>query len=113
MKTSLFAWRAARLGLLFAVLSLFGRANAQWVAFNDHVAGPGTSNRTTRYVIPGSGVAGVSSGPLTNIATGLPLPVSLQIFTESSTGSVSFGNGAGTPPVGTPAYNTFHNYVDF
>src|SRR4051794_15095854 len=113
MKRSLFVCRLVRLGLLVAFLSLFSRAHAQWVAFNDHVAGPGTSNRTTRYLIPGSGVAGVSTGPLTNIATGTQLPVTLQIVNQSLSDTVTFGSGGAAPPVGSPAHNTFNNYVDF
>jgi len=82
-----------------------------WIAFNDHVAGPGTSNRTTRYLIPGSGVTGPSSGLLTNIATGARLPVTVTITTNG--GPLTFGSGGAVPPVGTPAYNTFNRYVDF
>ena len=57
-----------------------------WISFNDHVAGPGTSNRTTRYLIPGSGVSGPSSGPLTNIATGARLPITVTITTSTDNG---------------------------
>src|SRR5689334_2892440 len=111
MKTSQSVWRAVRFGLLFVVLSLLSNAHAQWVAFNDHVAGPGTSNRTTRYLIPGSGVAGASTGPLTNIATGAQLPATLQIVNQSLSDTVTFGSGGAAPPVGSPAHNTFNNYV--
>src|SRR6185369_16052287 len=69
------------------------------------------SNRTTRYLIPGSGVAGPTSGTLTNIATGAQLPVTVTITTSGP--GLTFGTSSGAPPAGSPAYNTFNGYVDF
>src|SRR6266446_3126997 len=110
MKTPKFARWPLRLGWLIAALSLSNPLNAQWVAFNDHVAGTGTAPNTTRYIIPGVGATGVVSGPLKDINTGATLPVILSI---SSTGTISGGTGAAAPGVGTPAYNIFNGFVDF
>ena len=94
-----------------AVFFLFIAASpapAQFVAFNDHAPGLGTHSNATTY----SSLVVPSGGPLTNITSGLETPVSL---TNTSTGSGLYQGGAaaGYPAVGTPAYLTFTNFVDF
>src|SRR5207237_9988576 len=111
MKTSNLIGRLFRLGLLTASLSLSCLVQAQWVAFNDHVAGAGTHPNTTRYVVPVI-TTGASSGPLTNIATGAQLPVTLTI-TTNGTVNITTGSAAAVPGVGTPAYNVFNGFVEF
>jgi hypothetical protein len=75
-----------------------------WVAFNDHIAGPGTHVNTTSYA--GNGTA---SGQLKNIDTGVNVGV---VLTTSDSGAVYDNNGE-SPAVGTDAHNIFNTYVDF
>ena len=110
MKTTTFISSCVRFGLLAAGLSLSNWANAQWVAFNDHVDGPGTHANATRYVIPV--ITGTSSGLLKDINTGANLPATLTI-TTNGTVAITTGTAAGLPGVGTPAYNVFNGFVDF
>src|SRR5712671_2319567 len=77
-------------------------ASAQFVAFNDHDAGPGTAANTTTY--SADPAAGTSTGPLKNISNGATLPVTLAV---TAAGSVTFEGTQGNPSPGTPAYTTF------
>ena len=79
-----------------------------WTAFNDHMAGPNTHpNATTITLLSADAPV---SGELRDSVTGASLaPVTLTI-TNSGVSAAATG---GEPAVGTPAYNTFHGYVDF
>ncbi len=98
--------------VLLAGACLFAlSASAQFVAFNDHAPGvigvTTHSNATTWNIFGNSPGAG---GPLKNIVSGAPLPVTLTI---TRTGTVNPSPTAGNPNPGTPLYNTFNGYVDF
>src|SRR5262245_33569424 len=90
--------------LLLVWLLTIGTAAAQFVAFNDHAPGAGTSANTTTWNVFGD--APGSSGPLKNVSTGANLPVTLTI-TRSATG-VTAASSQGSPSSGTPLYNTFN-----
>lgn len=81
---------------------------AQFVAFNDHAPGPGTSPNATTYDIFGNGP---QSGPLKDVKTGATLPVILTITT--SDGGLSPAGTQGSPAPGTPLYEAFNGFVDF
>ena len=82
---------------------------AQFVAYNDHAPGAGTSPNATTWDAFGN--APGSSGPLKDITTGANLPVTLTI---TSTGAgVSAANTQAVPSPGTPVYATFNGIVDF
>lgn len=87
-------------------ISLIGLAtvsNAQWVAFNDHAHGGGTSAFATT-----NNIRLQQSGPLKNILNGTNLPVVLSITNNGGSG-ITFALNGVNPAVGTPAYNTFRN----
>lgn len=88
---------------------LFGVAHAQFVAFNDHAPGPGTSTNATTWDIFGN--APGSTGPLKNIVTGANLPVILTITRTDS--GISGASTQGSPADGTPLFNAFNGFVDF
>ncbi len=101
-----------RKSLLYPVLlslSLGSPVTAQFVAFNDHYSGTNTHpNATTWNVFGDTGL----SGPLKDITTGITLPVTLSVTNVGATGGAS----AAGPAVGTPAYATFNqpvNYIDW
>ena len=104
----------ARCSLLFA-LCITAATQAQptlvWTAFNDHYAGPGTSQYATAWNVFGttSGAPG-NSGPLTNSANGATLPATLTI---TSSGNVGQGTSAGAPNSGTPADGVFKGFIDW
>ncbi|HUS34207.1 MAG TPA: lamin tail domain-containing protein [Verrucomicrobiae bacterium] len=83
--------------------------SAQWVAYNDHAPGPGTSQNATTWDVFGNPPG--SSGPLKDIATGATLPVSLTI--AQSGAGISSSNTQGIPSPGTPVYAAFNGFVDF
>src|SRR5258706_13690247 len=83
---------------------------AQFVAFNDHYAGPATHPNATTWNVFGTALgAPGASGPLKDIVTGSPLSVILTI--------TNFNAGPNTtssaPNPGSAAYNIFNGYVDF
>lgn len=82
---------------------------SQFVAFNDHAPGAGTSSNTTTWNALGDSPG--SSGLLKNIATGTNLPVTLTI-TRTTTG-VGSSSTQGTPAAGTPLYAAFNGFVNF
>ena len=85
-------------------------AQAQFVAFNDHYQGPGSSPNATFWNVFGTnGAVPGNAGPLKNVQTGAPLPVTLTINSLS----VGSGTTAGAPDVGTPAYLVFNGFVDW
>ena len=75
-----------------------------FVAYNDHVAGPGTHPNATLY-----GADGEASGPLRDIETGEALPV---VLTTSAL-AVSYASQTASPASGTDAAAVFDGYVDF
>src|SRR5438093_8016804 len=83
-------------------VGLDGRAQAQWVAFNDYAPGVVTHSNATTYG-PGQ------SGRLKNIASGAALGVSVTVTAAGGAG----GNVAGWPTYGTPASVVFDGFVDF
>lgn len=82
---------------------------AQFVAYNDHAPGAGTSPNATPYDVFGLGVG--SSGPLKDIQTGATLPVTLTITTTAS--GVTPSTTQASPAAGTPLYSVFNGFVDF
>lgn len=96
-------------GALACALILPLKSTAQWVAYNDHAPGPGTSPNATTWDIFGNGAG--SSGPMKNIETGASLPVTLTITTSDS--GLAAAGGQGIPAVGTPAHTIFSGFVDF
>lgn len=85
-------------------------AASHWVAFNDHVAGPETHPNATAWNAFGTVGGGAGDeGALRSIATGATLPAYLTIMElQAQPDTLS-----GALPVGTPAYDIFHGYVDF
>src|SRR6476646_10679934 len=82
---------------------------AQFVAFNDHYAGPGThANATAWNVFGTTGGAPGTGGPLRDITSGGTLGVVLNITTNNA---VQGGTTSGAPSPGTPAYNVFNNFI--
>ncbi|MFO0916591.1 MAG: lamin tail domain-containing protein [Pirellulales bacterium] len=75
-----------------------------FVAYNDHVPGPGTGSNVTSYA-----ANGLVAGALRNVATGNALDVTL---TTSQSGALFQTNGA-APAAGTDAYEIFNGFVDF
>src|SRR5205085_1007912 len=67
-------------------------AHAQFVAFNDHDAGPGTAPNTTTYTADPA--SGISTGSLKNISTGASLPITLTV---TAAGNVTFEGTQGNP----------------
>src|SRR5258706_14920093 len=94
---------------VFGFAFLANTGFCQFVAFNDHAPGAGTAPNTTSWSADPASGSGVS-GPLKDINTGLPLPVTVTV---TVVGAVTFEGGAGTPAAGTPLYNTFNGFVDF
>jgi hypothetical protein len=90
---------------------VFGQSavNAQFLAYNDHAPGAGTSANTTTWNVLGA--APGSSGPLKDAKTGANLPVTLSITTSES--GVLGDVNQGLPAAGTPLFNAFNGYVDF
>ncbi|HEY0455113.1 MAG TPA: hypothetical protein VGE41_01995, partial [Verrucomicrobiae bacterium] len=89
-------------------------SQAQFIAFNDHAPGAGTSsNSTTWSVQTNVGTA----NPLRDINTGNNLGVTLTFRTNANGLSngmgVFFASTADNPASGTPAYTNFNGYVDF
>ncbi len=82
----------------------------EWVAYNDHYAGPNTHPYATAWNAFGTadGAPG-DEGMLRNIANGHPVPAFLNIFALGTMGD----SLSGAPPPGTPAYETFNGFVDF
>src|SRR3954466_140850 len=103
--------RILSLSCLFAAIAtlISPSVDAQFVAFNDHAPGAGTSPNATTYDVFGAGVG--SSGPLKDITTGAILPVTLTIAITPS--GVTPAGTQGNAEVGTPLYDAFNTYVDF
>jgi len=75
-----------------------------WVAFNDHVAGPGTHPNATTYA--GNGT---SFGELRDINTGSGTGATLTITASA----IVYDNNGADPPSGSDAFNFFNGFVDF
>lgn len=80
------------------------RLSAQFVAFNDIGAGPGTASNATLYSL-----SAPTSGALKNVTNGVNLSVSVSV---TGSGTVASSQGDNPDP-GTPAYNVFSGSVDF
>jgi len=92
---------------LSLAMALFGfSARAEWVAYNDHVPGSGTSPNATT-----NNIRLQTSGFLKEITTGTNLPVTLSI-TRSGLGITYTISGTGPAP-GTPLYSAFNTFVSF
>ena len=93
------------------LLAALAPARAQWVAFNDHYQGKGSSNNATFWNVYTnlSGAPG-NSGPLKNITNGAALPVTLTITNQDLPPGIP---QAASPAVGTPANITFSKWVDW
>src|SRR3954462_14870371 len=93
----------SRISLSTIALSLFAFtavSRADWVAFNDHSPGSGTSTNATT-----NSIRLQTSGPLKNIANGTNLPATLAI-TTSGTG-ITYNNSGASPAAGNPLGDTF------
>src|SRR6476659_4935921 len=95
------------------ILLLTATAHAQFVAYNDHAPGPGTSLYTTTWNVEGQPPG--RTGSLTNAVAGaLPLGAQLPVtLTITIAGNVTFEGTQGNPSPGTPLYNAFNGFVDF
>jgi hypothetical protein len=91
-----------------AVLVCIGVSNGQFVAFNDHAPGPGTSPFTTTWNAEGNSPG--RTGLLMDVSTGRQLSVRVTI---AANGNATYEGAQGNPAPGTPLYNTFHGFVDF
>ena len=111
LKSVSFPVPGAVITTLAAICFVCNRADAQFVAFNDHAPGiigvTTHSNATTWNIFGNSPGAG---GALKDIISGATLPVSVAI---THTGSVNPAANAANPSIGTPLYNAFNGYVDF
>ncbi len=96
-----------RLGVFLVFLSAV-ESEAQFVAFNAQVAGPGTATNCTTWNI--FGMPPGSAGPLKDIHSGLDLPARVSITTN---GPVLPATGGANPPPGSLLFDLFHGYVDF
>jgi len=74
-----------------------------WVAFNDHVAGPGTHVNATTYA--GNGT---SFGELKDIDTGAGTGATLTITASA----IVYDNNGANPPNPSDAYSYFNGFVD-
>jgi uncharacterized delta-60 repeat protein len=98
--------------ICLATLAVGSVARGQWVAFNDHDSGPGTSPNATLY--NNLGAESGTGGFLKNILTGTNLPVTLTITTNAGTASsIKLDSSGPSPATGTPLANTFDGFVDF
>ena len=99
------------IGLLLA--SSIGVTHAQWVAFNDHYQGRGSSNNTTFWNVYTNkdGAPGIS-GALKNITNGTTatVGVTLTITNQNLPPGVS---QTASPATSTPAYVAFNSWVDW
>ena len=102
-KTALLAW-----ALLLAPI---GSAQAQWVAFNDHYQGKGSSNNATFWnVYTNRNGAPGTAGALKSITNGTALPVTLTITNQNLPPGVT---QTASPTTGSPAYNVFNKWIDW
>ncbi|HOX02647.1 MAG TPA: lamin tail domain-containing protein [Candidatus Paceibacterota bacterium] len=86
-------------------IALAGAAGAHgFVAYNDHVAGPGTHSNATLYA-----ANTLASGPMKNIETGASLSGRLKTVAVA----VNYATQTGVPAPGTDAAEAFGGYVDF
>lgn len=85
-----------------------GCAQAQFVAFNEHLGGATTHSNTTLYSVKPP--SGTNAGLLKNIADGVPTSV---ILTVTNSASLSYGGVSGVPNAGSPAASTFGGLVTF
>src|SRR3954468_9105813 len=94
-------------GICVALLFLgLAKGSADWVVYNDHSPGSGTSPNATTNNIRLQTIS-----PLKEITTGSNLPVPLSI-TRAGTG-VTFNNSGASPGAGTPMGNAFNGFVSF
>lgn len=100
--------RRVRLMACGLLLAVGVSSPAQWIAYNDHAAGPGTHPNATRYHILGSGES--ATGLLRNVFNGNEVPVALTI---TRSGLVLGETSGDNPADGTPLHVTFGGYVDF
>src|SRR5258706_16083162 len=89
-----------------AILSLASASYADWVAYNDQLAGSGTSPNATT-----NDIRNQTSGFLKNVANAANLPVTLSV-TRAGTG-ISYTLSGNIPPSGSPLYNAFNGFVTF
>ena len=108
MKTP-FAHRLPFLAVGAAILISTSKAQADWVAFIDHLRGAGTSNHTLVVNWPGDATG--KSYALTNIATGQTIAGPGMAMTKG--GGLGGGAATGTPNAGTPAASLFGGYVNW
>lgn len=90
------------MGLCLAVWC--GTVQAQFVAYNDHIRGSGTSSNATSYYFTGT-----NTGPLLNISNGAATPVALTLTNMG----VSFAGTSAAPNAGSPAALLFGGFVTF
>jgi hypothetical protein len=97
--------------LSIALMGLVGAAKAQWVAFNDHVAGNASQTSTNAT----TNIMHTAGGPYTlkEITTGTNLNgVTLTVSISGGALNTS-GAAGGSPTAGTPLYNVFNTYCYF
>ena len=97
-----------RVLLGLAVVGWVSEGAAQFVAFNDHVGGSATHSNATVYNVFRSGGI-TNAGWLKNITDGALTAVTLTITNRSASSTVV----SGLPNPGTPAHETFNDYVTF
>lgn len=83
--------------------------SAQFVAYNDHAPGAGTSPNATSWDVFGNPPG--ATGFLKDSKSGTNLPVTLTI-TVSEAGVLPAGT-QGSPAAGTPVFNAFNGFADF
>jgi hypothetical protein len=97
--------------LLIATQFVGGQAVTNWVAFNDHVPGPGTAPNANAYNLrgtPGTPPEPVA-GFFTNFLDGAVTPA---FIISEATGAPDYFGTMAYPNAGTPAYNLFNGIVD-
>jgi uncharacterized delta-60 repeat protein len=97
--------------ICLATLAVGPVARGQWVAFNDHDSGPGTTPNATLY--NNLGAESGLSGFLKNILWGTNLPVTLTISTNAGASIFHVEAVSASPAPGTRLANTFDGFVDF
>ena len=102
--------KKAVLAIAIVLLATGARAQvSQWVAYNDHFAGPRTGPNVTLYNIYANGAP--ASGLLKNSADGAALTVTLSVTNVAA--GVTGGATSSGPSAGSPASLLFTNQIDF
>jgi hypothetical protein len=100
---------AATANTLTNTFTVAAGGTTNWVAYNDHIRGPGTAPRVSTYG-PAGYAGGATGGPLTNYSSGGTLTNTLRMLWGPLTWYIG---ESGSPLSGTPADQLFGGKVDW